>query len=52
MRGGKRPGAGASKGNVNRLVHGRRSKLLKNIVNMLEDPQKRKKLAEFVAQNT
>lgn len=51
MRGGKRPGAGAPKGNINRMVHGRRSKLLKRIVDMLKDREKCKKLAEFVSQN-
>jgi len=49
MRGGKRPGAGAPKGNLNRLSHGRQSKLLRSIVAMLEDAEQRKKLAEFVA---
>jgi uncharacterized protein YjcR len=51
MRGGKRPGAGAPKGNLNRLSHGSRSKLLRDIVSMLKDSDQRKKLAEFVSQN-
>jgi len=52
MRGRKRPGAGAPKGNINRLVHGRQSKLVRSIVEMLKDADQRKKLAEFVSQNS
>jgi len=47
-RGGKRAGAGAPKGNINRLKDGRRSKLLRSIVAMLKDTNQRKDLAEFV----
>lgn len=47
-RGGKRPGAGAPKGNINRLKSGSRSKLLRSIVAMLNDSSQRKMLAEFV----
>ncbi len=38
-RGGKRPGAGAPRGNLNRLVHGRRSKLLeRGVEKICQDP--------------
>jgi len=38
-RGGKRPGAGAPRGNLNRLVHGRRSKLIaKGVEKICQDP--------------
>ena len=51
MRGGKRPGAGAPKGNINRLTHGQRSKLMRSLTQMIVDAEKRKQLAEFVAKN-
>jgi hypothetical protein len=47
-RGGKRAGAGAPKGNINRLKDGRRSNLLRSLVSMLKDANLRKDLAEFV----
>jgi len=50
-RGGKRPGAGAPRGNLNRLKDGSRSKLLRSIVIMLQEADQRKKLAVFVAEN-
>ena len=38
-RGGKRPGAGAPRGNLNRLTHGRRSKLLeRGVEKICQDP--------------
>jgi hypothetical protein len=38
-RGGKRPGAGAPRGNLNRLVHGRRSKLIeRGVEKICQDP--------------
>ena len=52
MRGGKRPGAGAPKGNINHLKHGRRSKTMKAIVAMLHDPEKRQDLVEFAKKNS
>lgn len=38
-RGGKRPGSGAPRGNLNRLVHGRRSKLIQlGVEKICQDP--------------
>ena len=40
IRGGKRPGAGAPRGNLNRLKHGRRSKLIERAVEKIcRDPE-------------
>ena len=42
MRGGIRPGAGAPKGNLNRLVHGRKSKQVRTAIEKLtSDPELR-----------
>ena len=42
MRGGNRPGAGAPQGNLNRLVHGRRSKqIVAAIEKLASDPELR-----------
>ena len=39
-RGGKRSGAGAPRGNLNRLVHGRRSKLIaRGVEKICQDPE-------------
>lgn len=40
LRGGKRPGAGAPRGNLNRLKHGRRSKLIeRGVEKICQDPE-------------
>lgn len=40
LRGGKRPGAGAPRGNLNRLVHGRRSKIIeRGVEKICQDPE-------------
>jgi len=48
-KGGKRPGAGAPKGNLNNLRHGKRSKIVNQaIANALSDPKGRVKVLELV----
>ena len=39
-RGGKRPGAGAPKGNLNRLKHGKHSKQLSGVISSMNPQQK------------
>ena len=52
-KGGKRPGAGAPRGNLNRVTHGRRSKLITALVeDMLKDPRRRRELQELSRQGT
>lgn len=41
-RGGKRPGAGAPKGNLNRLKHGKHSKQLSGVISSMAPQQKTK----------
>ena len=48
-RGGKRPGAGAPKGNINRLKDGSRSKLMRTLAEMIANAEKRQKLVDFMA---
>ena len=46
--GGKRPGAGAPKGNINHLKDGSRSKLMRSLAEMVANAEKRQKLVEFM----
>lgn len=49
MRGGKREGAGAPKGNLNRLKHGKRSKQLEQALEtLLADPETRNAVIDVV----
>jgi hypothetical protein len=41
-RGGKRPGSGAPKGNLNRLKHGKHSKQLSGVISSMNPQQKTK----------
>jgi len=48
-RGGKRPGAGAPKGNLNAIKDGRRSKQIARAVELaLRDPRMRPRLLDLV----
>jgi len=48
-RGGKRKGAGAPRGNLNRLAHGRRSKQIHQAIeNALQDPKGRAQVLSLV----
>jgi hypothetical protein len=47
-RGGKRPGAGAPKGNINHLKDGHRSKLMRAIAAAVADAEKRRELVQFL----
>ena len=49
MRGGKRNGAGAPRGNLNRLTHGARSETVQSaITRALQDPKGRAKVLDIV----
>jgi len=49
MRGGIRPGAGAPEGNLNRLVHGRRSKQISAAIEKLASDPELRPLLKFLA---
>ncbi|MEO8457528.1 MAG: hypothetical protein ABI559_06925 [Chloroflexota bacterium] len=51
-RGGKRPGAGAPKGNLNGLKHGRNSRLVQQFVDLIaSEPAAARLLADIQRQN-
>lgn len=53
-RGGRRPGAGAPRGNINAIKHGRYStrEIQAMIDDAMLDPEKKKRLVEFLKELT